>query len=347
MGEVMKSDICDTLADANIPWGEFQDSSVLVTGATGLIGGALIRTLAAANEKYGLNTKLIAHGRNKEKGAELADRYNLESISGDIRHESALLSAIEKIDYIFHCAAVTKSAVMLSTPVEVITTEIYGTRSMLELAREKNCKAFLYLSSMEVYGKSELNEVRENDLGHLDLTSPRSSYPESKRLCELLCSAYAYEYGLPAKIARLAQTFGAGTPKEDARVFAQFARSVIAGNDIELHTEGTSRGNYCYISDTVRGLLTVLLKGKSGETYNVANPKASATIREMAEIIANDICGGEIKVVVNVPEDIQTRGYAPDAGYTLNADKLKALGWKPEYGLADMYKRMIADWQER
>jgi len=97
----------------------------------------------------------------------------------------------------------------------------------------------------------------------------------------------------------------------------------------------------------VRGLLTVLLKGGSGETYNIANQKASATIREMAEIIANDVCGGGIRVVVNVPEDIQTRGYAPDAGYTLNADKLMALGWKPEYGLADMYKRMIADWQDR
>jgi nucleoside-diphosphate-sugar epimerase len=161
----------------------------------------------------------------------------------------------------------------------------------------------------------------------------------------MLCVVYTAQYGIPVKIARLAQTFGAGTPQDDTRVFAQFARSAIAGTDIELHTEGKSRGNYCYTSDAVRGLLAILLKGTDGQAYNIANPAASTTVREMAEMVANNICNGKIKVTVKIPDDIKKRGYAPDTGYVLNADKLKSLGWMPTYNLNDMYRRMLADWQ--
>jgi nucleoside-diphosphate-sugar epimerase len=150
------------------------------------------------------------------------------------------------------------------------------------------------------------------------------------------------------KIARLARTFGAGTPndEDDMRVASQFARKALAGEDIELHTPGNSIANCCYTADAVRGLLIVLIKGRSGEAYNIANPAASATIREMAEIVAGEAAEGKIKVAINVPEDIQKRGYAPDVGYRLNADKLKALGWAPKYGIAEAYRRMIADWRE-
>jgi nucleoside-diphosphate-sugar epimerase len=236
---------------------------------------------------------------------------------------------------------------MTAKPVDVISTEFDGTRNMLELAKEKGCISFLYLSSMEVYGQTKLHEVNESDLGSLDLSNPRSSYPEGKRLCEMLCVAYAYQYNLNVKIARLSQTFGAGTKKDDTRVFAQFARSTIAGMNIELHTEGKSKGNYCYTADTVRGLLTILLRGKPGEAYNISNPGASVTIREMAKIVASKVCANSVDVLVKVPDDVKMYGYASDVGYTISADKLISLGWFPKYGLSDMYKRMIEDWQER
>ena len=345
LNEVLKADIHNTLSDDNIPWYDLKDSNVLVTGATGLIGGALIRTLSTANKKYNLGVRVLAVGRNEEKAKSLIENYGVWFHKHDIRHGFNIEK--DRIDYIFHCAAITKSSDMLSKPLSVITTEVDGTRNTLELACEKQCKGFVYLSSMEVYGRSELKEVSENDLGQLDLTNPRSSYPESKRFCEMLCSAYYKEYSLPVKIARLARTFGAGTPNDenDMRVANQFARKAIASEDIELHTYGNSVANCCYTADAISGLLTVLFKGENGQTYNVANPKASSTVKEMAEIVAVEVCGGKIKVVMNVPEDVLKRGYAPDVGYTLNADKLAALGWKPKYGLSDMFKRMIADWQ--
>ena len=340
------SDMYNVTSDNNIPWDTLHGSTVLITGATGIVGGALVRAMSEANNGKLLNMRIIAHNKDKSRGESLAQKYGVESVSGDIREATSIAAIIGNLDYIFHCAAVTDSADMVTKPVDVITTAVDGTRNMLDLVKEHRCKSFVYLSSMEIYGQLKSNEAYESDLGYIDLTSPRSCYPESKRFCEALCAANASQHGVPVKIARLAQTFGFGTPPSDKRVFAQFAKSAIDGKNIELHTNGKSRGNYCYISDTVRGLLTVLLNGENGEAYNISNPETSMTIREMAELVASEICNGEIKVTVNVPKDIETRGYAPDVDFILNVDKLKALGWSPKYGLHEMYRRLITDWQE-
>jgi nucleoside-diphosphate-sugar epimerase len=345
--EAVQQDIERIVSDLRLPWAAMKDSAVLVTGATGLVGSFLVRTLRAASDRHGLNLYIIGNGKNQDKVQKLIDECRADfAIGTDICKPFPREVLPERVDYIFHCAAITKSAEMVAKPVDVITTAADGTRNMLDLAKERKCKGFLFLSSMEVYGQTELAEVRETDLGVIDLTNPRSSYPESKRFCESLCVAYAKQYGVPIKIARPAQTFGAGTSKDDLRVFAQFARSAVNGKDITLHTEGKSRGNYCYTADTVSGLLYVLLMGNACEAYNIANPEASATIREMAEMVAKEVGDSKIKVIVAIPKDIAERGYAPDVGYRLNADKLKALGWQPQYGLTDMYMRMIEDWSK-
>ena len=349
MSDVLRTDIHEILTDSNIPWERLKGCAVLVTGATGLVGSLLIRAMSAANTEFKLNMKLIAHGRNTGKGNALTEECGAEFISCDISEPFPAMCLPDTLDYVFHCAAITKSSDMTAKPADVISTMVDGTKNALETALEKRCRGFLYLSSMEVYGRPELPEVDENDLGYLNLSNPRSCYPESKRLCETMCAAYAVQYGLPVKIARLARTFGAGVKNEesDARVANQFVNKALANEDIELHTPGNSIANCCYSADTVRGLLTVLLKGKDGESYNIANSAASATIREMAEILANKVCGGKIKVVVNVPEDIMRHGYAPDVCHTINADKLKDLGWTPKYGLEEMLRRMLADRREQ
>jgi nucleoside-diphosphate-sugar epimerase len=348
MSTTLKEDLAQIISDDLIPWKRLQNATILVTGATGLIGGVLIRVLSAANKKHGLSLRILGHGRNEDKGKALSRECGTEFICGDIRKDLPAETLPPVLDYIIHGAAVTKSADMVSMPVDVIATAIDGTRNVLELARHRHCGSMVFLSSMEVYGRTELTEVRETDLGYLDLTAARSSYPESKRICESLCAAYAAQYGLPVKIARLARTFGAGTPNDetDMRVAMQFARKTVSCEDIELHTAGNSIANCCCTSDVISGLLMLLLKGENGEAYNISNPDASMTIRNMAELVANEVCCGKIRVDVLIPEDIEKRGYAPDVGYRLNADKLKELGWQARYGLADMYERMLADWRE-
>lgn len=155
-------------------------------------------------------------------------------------HVTEKISARQKVDYIFHCASVTASKVMINNPVETLLTSIDGTKNVLNFARESSCKSVVYVSSMEMYGSfaEANNNVTETELGYINPLAVRSNYPESKRLCENMCVAFWSEYGVPVKIARLSQTFGAGILSGENRVFAQFARSAIEGKDIVLHTRG-------------------------------------------------------------------------------------------------------------
>ena len=330
------------IANYSLPYEEMKETTVLVTGATGLIGVSIVRALVAIGD-----IKVIAHVRNREKAEEIYGallQKNVELYVDDITKE---INVSEDIDYIFHCASITTSKTMIEKPVETICTSVEGTKNILELAKNKNSKSVIYVSSMEMYGAfNNLNhDVTEKDLGYVDNLKIRSNYPESKRLCENMCIAYMSEYNIPVKIARLAQTFGAGILPGENRVFAQFAKSAIKGEDIVLHTKGMSEGNYCYTRDCITGLLTILLKGKNGEAYNVSNPESHITIADMAYMVADKIAEGRIKVVFDIPSENKF-GYAADTKMKLNSSKLQALGWKPEIGLEEAYKRMILDMEK-
>lgn len=336
MNEILKDDL-KYIKEYDLPYELLKGKTVLVTGATGLIGVSLVRSLL-----YMGDIKVIAFVRNENKAKSIYEQNsNLEIVIGDIINP---IDIIETVDYIFHCASVTTSKIMVEQPVETLMTSIEGTKHILNLAKEKRCKSVVYVSSMEVYGAFDNldHEVTEDDLGYIDPLKVRSNYPEAKRLCENMCIAYLQEYGIPVKIARLAQTFGAGILQNENRVFAQFARSVINNENIILHTKGLSEGNYCYTRDCMTGLLTILLKGKDGEAYNVSNPNSHTTIVDMAKMVAHKIAKGNIEVLFDIPKT-NTFGYAADTKMKLNSNKLQQLGWKPEIGLEEAYKRMIED----
>lgn len=336
MNEILKDDL-KYIKEYDLPYELLKGKTVLVTGATGLIGVSLVRSLL-----YMGDIKVLAFVRNENKAKSIYEQNsNLEIVIGDIINP---IDIIETVDYIFHCASVTTSNIMVEQPVETLMTSIEGTKHILNLAKEKRCKSVVYVSSMEVYGAFDNldHEVTEDDLGYIDPLKVRSNYPEAKRLCENMCVAYLKEYGVPVKIARLAQTFGAGILPNENRVFAQFAKSVIHGENIILHTKGLSEGNYCYTRDCMTGLLTILLKGKDGEAYNVSNPNSHTTIVDMAKMVAHKIAKGNIEVLFDIPET-NTFGYAADTKMKLSSNKLQKLGWNPEIGLEEAYKRMIED----
>lgn len=338
--DVLEEDL-QYIANYDLPYDRLKGKTVLVTGATGLIGVSLVRALLAIGD-----IKVIAFVRNAEKAKSIYGDKIGQFLKLHVADVVDKIKIEEAVDYIFHCASVTASKVMIEKPVETLLTSVEGTKNILNLAWEKRCASVVYVSSMEVYGAfDESREVGEETLGYIDPLKVRSNYPESKRLCENLCVAYCSEFGVPVKIARLAQTFGAGILPGENRVFAQFARSAIKGEDIVLHTKGLSEGNYCYTRDCVTGLLTILLKGTDAAAYNVSNPAAHTTIVEMAVLVAEKIAGGKIKVVFDIPQD-NAFGYAADTKMKLNSDKLQALGWKPEVGLEEAYQRMINEMRQ-
>ena len=316
------------------------NKSIFITGATGLIGSFIARALCYANKKLSLGMTLYALVRDENKAADVLDEAaeGVNIVKGDI---SAPLDFNFPIDYIIHCAAVTNSKQMVTHPALTIKTSVDGTTNILELAREKQVSGMVYLSSMEVYGAVSGEErTDETGYGYVDCLKVRSCYPESKRMAECLCAAYFYEYGVPVKIARLAQCFGAGVLKTETRVFYQFAKSLIEKKDIVLHTTGESVGNYCYLAEAAQAIVFLLSNGQPAQAYNVVNEDTSMEIRQMAQLISR-MSGGDIRVVFDIPEDANKFGYAPPTRLRLSGKRLEELGFKANIGLEECFNRMI------
>lgn len=333
------------VTDKVLKGGDFSNCTVLITGATGLVGSLLIKSILYANETLGTNIKVLACVRNLNKATQIfSDFLPTDNLSFTNIELLQPITLNDKVDFIVHAASITASKEMVENPTGVLLTAFESTKNLLEYMKDHADCRMVYISSMEYYGQVENNysNVTESDLGYIDLSKARSSYPESKRVCEALCNAYAIQYGLNVCSARLAQTFGAGVPFSDNRVFAQFTKSAMNNTDIVLHTTGESEGNYCYTADAMYAILLLLLKGQKGESYNVSNNHSS--IINMAKLVADRLANNKIKVRVKIPDDINNYGYAPTVKMKLCADKLKALGWAPNTDLGETFERMRDSW---
>ena len=306
---------------------ELYNKKIVITGATGLIGSVICKSLLCANRLYNCNITVYAVVRNTEKAeqvfAEVLNRTEFNIVKCNFISEP--LNLKDNINYIIHTAAVTTSKLMVQKPVDTLMTAINGTKAILDMAKEKDLESIVYLSSMEVYGSfNDEKYVTEDTYGNIDILDVRSSYSEGKRVCENMCISYYHQYNIPVKIARLAQTFGPGISKDDNRVYAQFARSVLERKDIVLHTEGLSEGNYVYISDAVDAIIKLLILGQNGEAYNIANEQSHMQIRKMAEMVAEKVAKGNIKVAYELQSQ---NAYAKDTRMKMNTDKIKKIGW--------------------
>lgn len=321
-----------------------EGSVFLITGATGLIGRAVIKYLMTNFE----NVTVYALVRNQERAEKIFSEYHGEKLKFIVSDAESLKPAPLNIDYIIHGASNTSSRAFVEQPVEIIKTAVYGTASVLEFARVNPVKSFVFLSTMEVYGTPETDDkIYETQNSNINVLSVRSCYPESKRMCENLCVSCFSEYAVPVKILRLTQTFGEGVPYDDGRVFAEFARCAIENRDIVLKTKGETKRCYLALSDAVSAILTVMLFGENGSAYNAANESTYCSIREMAELVADKCTGGKIKVRTEINEDVSKFGYAPTLKMNLSTEKLQSLGWKPEIGLAETFSIMINDMKKR
>ena len=337
----------DNLATRDdIPWDVFDGKTVVVTGATGLIGTAMVATLLRRSEVADAALRVVALVRNPAKANQFfGSNRNMTVRKWSAESPQVAESDVPEADFIFHCANMTDSSSFVEKPVETIETTLGGGAGMLQLARRTNAKLILF-STMETYGSISLDHaVKENEGGFLDAMSLRNSYPEAKRLCEALCTAYASEYGTQAAVLRLVQTFGPGVQPDDKRVFAEFARDAIAGRDIVLLTDGKKTNSYLYTTDAISAALFVAAKGTPGTAYNAANDATYCSILEMASMVAEDFSRGRSKVHIQLDPSAERR-FRKGGTLRLDVSRLQALGWAPSLDLTEMYDRLIKDWQE-
>lgn len=336
MNKILEEDIC-RFCDTFSYHGEFQGKTIVVTGATGLIGHLVVRCLLALEP----SATVVAVVRSREKALRLLgmEHANLHFYLFNFDTDTSFTPPFVA-DFIIHLAAPTASRHFVEQPVETISTVVRGTETLLAFARRVGVKGMVFASTLEVYGEMTDSgaPITETAMGYLDTMSVRSGYPMAKRLSETLCHAYAAEYGVPVCVARLAQTFGAGVASDDNRVYAQFARAILQRHPITLHTDGALSRCYCYTTDVVAALLLLVLKGLPGEAYNVANEDTFISVRNMAEMVMHTFhSDGYVQV-----EPREGMGYSPVTALRLSSSKLRSLGWEPHYDLREMYERLIA-----
>ena len=312
--------------------GSLYKSRVLVTGATGLIGCAIVKLLTSC----GIN--VIAQGRSIDKlNKVFTDKpSNLEFLECDLENKNEMDNII--CDYIIHCASPTSTYEYVNSPVHVLNFIYQSTLNLLTLAKKINSKGFVFVSSMEVYGEIyHENYLTEREYGYLEYLTPRSSYPVGKRSAESLCIAFCKQFQIPVKIGRLAMVYGPGVPLSDARVLNYFIKQIKNKETIILKTRGDSKASVIYSYEAAIVLIKILINGRSGEAYNVANSDNYYSILEMAKIAASI---GDIKVKCEIDNEKQNF-YRKSCCLNLSMEKMLSLGYKPEVSLIDIFRKSL------
>ena len=338
MNRVLREDL-EAIIEENVSWEKLKGKTVLITGASGMIGTYMLQTLTMLNDKFGYGIKVIAALRNALKlPEEVRNREDVEILIHDVTKN---FDVKEDVNYIIHAASPASPLIMQNQPVETIAANTLGTFYTLSLAKEKNAEGYMFISSREIYGQpSEGQEFfYEDTYGFVDQLNPRSCYSEGKKAAETMCVCYHDEYGLNTKIARLAHTYGPGMSIYDGRVQADFLKNVFHNEDIVLKSEGTAVRTYTYIGDAVAGLFRILLDSED-IVYNIGNEDGKVSIRELAEIMVSIYPERGLKLVFDIPEG-GTKGTAPYTFGILNSGKLRSIGWKPKYSVKEGFKRTL------
>lgn len=332
-----KEDILN-IFHSDLPWDTLTGCNILVTGATGLIGGCLVEVLMMNPRRdYQVYASGRNEGRAKARFKDYADNPAFHFVQYDVMQP---LQSDVRFDYIIHAASSANPKTYATQPVEVMKANLEGVANLMEYGLNHGMKRFLYVSSGEVYGEGDGRVFTEDYSGYVNPTSPRSCYPSSKRAAETLCVSYAAEYGTDVVIARPCHVYGPYFTEQDNRVYAQFIRNVLRGEDIVMKSTGEQFRSWCYVVDCVSALLYILLKGTNGEAYNIADANSNISIRELAETIA--AIGGR-KVVIDLPNTDEKRGFNPVTKSVISTIKLESLGWGPQCHLLTGLTRTLQE----
>ena len=339
--DLYKEDI-NAICNLSLPWEKLKGKSVVLSGASGMIGSFLIDTLMSKNMD-GLNCSIYAIGRSREKAEQRFTEYWGDEHFHFISHNINVPFQSDEIpegDYLFHLASNTHPLQYSSDPIGTITTNIIGLKNMLDLAENLNSERIVFASSNEIYGENrgDVELFEESYCGYIDSNTLRAGYPESKRCGEALCQAYRKQKEMNIVIPRFTRTYGPTMLMSDTKAISQFIKKGIQGENIVLKSKGDQKYSYTYVADAVSGLLYILFLGKDGDAYNIADEASDIALKDLAGIIAEYV---NRKVVFEIPDAAEAIGYSKATKALLDGGKLKELGWSPNYTIERGIQRTI------
>ncbi|MCR5784400.1 MAG: NAD-dependent epimerase/dehydratase family protein [Eubacterium sp.] len=325
-----------TVEESNVPWEKLFGKSVMISGAAGMLGSAATDILIYLNEEKNAGITVYALGRTEKKLKErygfYADKPYFNIVTADV---IAGFDFDFDTDYIMHAASNANPYMYANFPVDTLLGNVLGADNFLKYGKDHGMKRFLYVSSGEMYGQpddSVTDGFTEDYCGKVNYSDARSCYPSGKRAAETLCQSYISQYDMEAVIVRPCHCYGPTQSATDNRAISDFIRKAANGEDIVLKSDGSLERTHCYCLDAAQGMYLVLLCAPNGEAYNIADNRSDASVRVLAETIAK---AGGTKVVFDIPNDTDKKGFSKVTRAVLNGDKLRNLGWKPMWNLEE------------
>ena len=340
MNKIVKEDLAEIISE-NLSWEKLFNSTIVVTGASGILPSYMIETLLYLNEVYGANISVVGIVRNMDKAYKrfknYEERQDLILIKHDIRQP---FKFGDSVDYIIHAAGQASPKFYGKDPVGTLEGHAIGTANFLQFAAEKSVRDFLYFSSCAIYGNPNEKIIDENFIGKNNPLNLRECYPLGKLTGENLCVAYNHQFGVPFKILRIAHTYGPMMPLNDGRVFADFVANILCNENILLNSDGSAERPMLYVSDAVRAYFRIMLEGETANAYNVASEEYT-TILNLANTLVNLYPEKNLRVTFGKSIDA---GYIPaekDHSVRISVDKLKKLGWHQKYSIREGFWRTL------
>jgi nucleoside-diphosphate-sugar epimerase len=352
------NDICQRLSPE---LAEIGDGKLLITGGAGFLGHYLVQVVDHWNRQFAGSSKIeLTVFDNLIRGlppwlAAIQARGGVELVVHDIAKP---LPADMTDDYawIIHAATIASPTYYRKHPIETMDANINGLRQLLDYLLDQQergltPKGFLFYSSSEVYGDPEPEAIptREDYYGRVSFTGPRACYDESKRYGETLCVNFARVHDLPLKIARPFNNYGPGLKITDRRVLPDFARNVLAGEDIVMLSDGSPTRTFCYVADAVVGYFKVLVKGGNGEAYNIGTETPEISMAELARrvvAVGKDLFDYRGSVKLAASEESAYLVDNPNRRCP-RIDKARSeLGYEPQVGIDEGLRRALIWYKE-
>lgn len=339
-GPVVARDVEEIVA-RDLPWQQLAGSTVLVTGANGMLPSYAIYTLLALNDQRDAGITVLGLVRNETKArrvlAGVVDRPDFTLLVQDV---TTPLRLDGPLDYVVHGASAARPALHASDPVGTMKANTLGTFGLLDLCVAKHSRGFVLMSSSEVYGRQPAGTelIKETSYGGLDILDPRACYSEGKRAAETICTLYRAQHGIDTTITRFGHVYGPGMALDDGRVQADFAANVVNGTDIVLNSDGSAVRTYTYVADAVAGMFYALLLGTE-PAYNVADPQGLVSIRQLATLFTQVRPERGLRLIFT--DEADARAYNTAKGLGLDSARLAALGWRPAIDLPTGLDRMV------
>ena len=302
MGTSSLAKIADMIGDNAF---QLSGKTILWTGTSGFLGKWVVQVIKYLNEnKLKVPCRLLAYDMTLPNDQDFKDLSNsgIKFLSHDLTTKLWPISGVE-IDYVVHMAGIASPYHYKRRPLETIDVTIEGVRSTLEIARHNGAK-FLFTSSSEVYQTASVLPTPETYVGAIASNNDRSCYDVSKLMAENLAYVYHKNFRINSSCVRIFNSFGPGLAESDSRILSKIASAMVGKFPISIYTKNILPSRtYCPVENTIAGVFLALLKGKSGEIYNIGMDSPELNVVELLQRIES-VWGIKVEYEMVRPEEV-------------------------------------------